>query len=79
MNAAPIYTTEAIWQTGALHPVEPLNLPNGQRVRIVVHQLESPSPGDRSAAMSRLRAGIASMGFRSEGPYPHRDELHERR
>lgn len=74
-----MYTTEAIWHAGALHPVEPLNLPDGQRVRVFVQHVESPSSsGARSAAMRRLRMGIASMGFRSDKPYPNRDTLHER-
>jgi hypothetical protein len=34
---------------------------------------------DREAAVRRLKAGIASMRFFSEGPFPSREELHDRR
>ena len=71
--------TEAIFTNGVLKPSEPLDLPDQQRVRLIVEPIDTPSESDRARAMSELRAGIAGMGFRSTGPYPSRDELHERR
>ena len=73
---------EAIYTHGILEPLEALELPERQRVRLIVQSIDgvaaSGRPADREAAMMRLRAGIASMNFRSTGPYPTRDELHER-
>jgi len=47
-------------------------------VRLTVETIDEPA-GDREAAIARLRAGIASMRFFSEGPLPSREELHDRR
>jgi predicted DNA-binding antitoxin AbrB/MazE fold protein len=71
--------TEATYDGGVLRPAAPLNLREHERVRIIVQQMEELTPDRRSAAMDRLRAGIASMNFRSDNGYPTRDELHERR
>lgn len=69
---------EAIFEDGVLTPLEPLELPERQRVRVTVEAINGNSPTDREAAMLRLRAGIAAMNFRLNGPLPSRDELHER-
>jgi predicted DNA-binding antitoxin AbrB/MazE fold protein len=69
---------EAIYEDGMLRPVEALDLPDHQRVRLVVETVDEKKP-DREAAYKRLLAGIEQMNFRSTGPYPTRDELHERR
>lgn len=70
--------TEATYDGGVLRPTRPLNLREHERVRIIVQQIEELTPERRAAAMARLRAGIASMGFRSEDAHPRRDARHER-
>lgn len=69
---------EAIYTGGVLKPTRELSLRDKQRVRLTVETIDEPEK-DREAAISRLRAGIASMRFFSEGPLPSREELHDRR
>lgn len=71
--------TEATFDGGVLRPEGKLDLRQSERVRIIVQSLDGVSDAARRAAMTRLREGIARMGFRSLGAYPSRDELHERR
>lgn len=72
--------TEATFDDGVLRPDGPLSLRPKERVRIIVQSLEASSDAERAAAMARLRQGVKSMGFKStNGRYPTRDELHERR
>ena len=70
--------TEAIYAEGVLRPVQALDLPEQQRVRIILEPINGPVVGDRTKAMARLRAGIERMSFRLQGPLPSRDELHDR-
>ncbi len=69
--------TEAIYTHGVLKPTGDLDLQEEQRVRIIVEPLDQ-QPADRQAALARLKAGIASMQFFSNGPLPTRAELHDR-
>jgi predicted DNA-binding antitoxin AbrB/MazE fold protein len=69
--------TEAIYTQGVLKPAADLNLREQQRVRVIVEPIEE-SLGDRDAAVARLKAGIASMRFFSNGPLPTREALHDR-
>ena len=69
--------SEAIYARGVLKPVEPLDLRENQRVRIVIEPLDE-SREDRAVALARLKAGIASMQFFSGGRQPSRAELHDR-
>lgn len=71
--------TEAVYDNGVLRPTTPLTLRDHQRVRLTVETLEPQSTNARAAAMQRLRAGIASMGFTSSAPFPARDNLHDRK
>ncbi len=71
--------TEAIYTNGVLKPLESLKLREDERVRLTVQRLEPPSSAEREAGFAELLAGIERMNFRSSGPYPTRDELHERR
>ena len=68
---------EAIYTDGILKPAGELPLRDKQRVRLTVETIDEPN-GDREAAVARLKAGIASMRFFSEGPLPSREELHDR-
>lgn len=69
---------EAIYIGGVLKPTGDLPLREKQRVRLTVETIDEPDR-DREAAVARLKAGIASMRFFSEGPLPSREELHDRR
>jgi predicted DNA-binding antitoxin AbrB/MazE fold protein len=70
---------DAVYTNGMLKPAHELPLRDKQRVRLTVEAIDDVPAGDREAAIARLRAGIASMGFFSEGRLPTREELHERR
>jgi predicted DNA-binding antitoxin AbrB/MazE fold protein len=69
--------TEAVYTHGVLKPAADLNLREQQRVRVIIEPIED-SLGDRDAAVARLKAGIASMQFFSNGPLPPREDLHDR-
>jgi predicted DNA-binding antitoxin AbrB/MazE fold protein len=69
--------TEAIYTHGVLKPAVDLNLREEQRVRLIVEPIEEGF-GDRDAAVTRLKAGIASMQFFSNGPLPTREDIHDR-
>ena len=68
---------EAVYTGGVLKPTRDLRLQEKQRVRLTVETIDEPA-SDREAAIVRLKAGIASMRFFSEGPLPSREELHDR-
>ena len=69
---------EAIYTGGVLKPTRDLTLREKQRVRLTVETIDEPER-DREAAIARLKAGIETMRFFSEGPLPTREELHDRR
>ena len=69
--------TEAIYTHGVLKPTAELDLREEQRVRVIVETLDEQGE-DRAAALARLKAGIASMQFFSNGQLPTRAELHDR-
>jgi predicted DNA-binding antitoxin AbrB/MazE fold protein len=75
-------TIEAIYTDGVLKPTTELPLRDNQRVRLSIETIGETIDEtimDREAAVTRLKAGIASMRFFSEGPLPSREELHDRR
>lgn len=74
-----MHITEAIYSNGVLTPVNGLRLREKERVRLYIESIDLPTPAERAAAFARLRDGIEKMNFRHGGPYPTRDELHERR
>jgi predicted DNA-binding antitoxin AbrB/MazE fold protein len=71
-------TIEAIYTGGVLKPAAELLLRENQRVRLTVEIIDETSK-DRDLAVTRLKSGIASMRFFSEGALPVREELHDRR
>jgi predicted DNA-binding antitoxin AbrB/MazE fold protein len=71
-------TIEAIYTDGVLKPTVELPLRDNQPVRMTVETIDE-TINDREAAVARLKSGIASMGFFSEGALPGREELHNRR
>jgi predicted DNA-binding antitoxin AbrB/MazE fold protein len=70
---------DAVYTDGVLKPACELPLRDKQRVRLTVEAIDDLPADDREAAITRLKAGIARMGFFSEGCLPSREELHERR
>jgi len=75
-------TIEAIYSDGVLKPTAALPLRDNQRVRLSIQPIDDTideTNVDREAAVTRLKAGIASIRFFSEGPVPSREELHDRR
>jgi predicted DNA-binding antitoxin AbrB/MazE fold protein len=69
---------EAIYAEGMLRPVAALDLPEQQRVRLIVQTIDGTTGFERQAAVARLKAGIQAMNFRLSGALPTRDELHDR-
>lgn len=69
---------EAIYTGGVFKPTRDLTLREKQRVRLTVETIDEPE-SDREAAIARLKAGIETMRFFSEGPLSTREELHDRR
>ena len=69
--------TEAICTRGVLKPAVDLNPREQQRVRIIVEPIED-SLGHWDTTVARLKAGIASMQFFSNGPLPAREDIHDR-
>jgi predicted DNA-binding antitoxin AbrB/MazE fold protein len=67
-----------VYTDGILKPTGELSLKDKQRVRLTVETIDEPA-GNREAAIARLRSGIASMRFVSEGPLPSREELPDSR
>jgi len=68
---------EAIYTNGMLKLAGSLPLEEQQRVRLTIEKLGTVVDR-REAAISRFKAGVKAMGFRSLGPLPNRDELHDR-
>lgn len=78
MPAGAKQVTDAVYHNGLLRPLQPLDLKEGERVRVVVEKLESAEGPDREALLAKLKDGIVRMNFRSNGSYPTRDQLHDR-
>lgn len=70
---------EAVYTDDVLKLARELPLRDNQRVRLTVEAIDDLPASEREAAIARLKAGIARMGFFSEGRLPSREELHERR
>jgi predicted DNA-binding antitoxin AbrB/MazE fold protein len=72
---------EAVFENGVLRPVRPVTLTEHGRFVVTAQPLlnGSMSDSDRLRAWDDFFAQADAMQFRSDGPYPTRDELHERR
>jgi hypothetical protein len=75
MTAIRIETT--VQTDGELHLTQ-LPCRRGDRVEAVVLILETAAEDEREEARRRFLALARASQFRSTGPYPTRDELHER-
>jgi hypothetical protein len=62
---------------GDLH-LQGLPCRQGNRVEVIVLITDEATEADREAALERFMARARASTFKSEGPYPSRDELHER-
>jgi hypothetical protein len=72
------YKTQArVEQDGELH-LKDLPFKKWDRVEVIVLSQEQAAEEERQAALKRMRERAERMQFRSAGPYPTRDELHER-
>ncbi|MCK4660392.1 MAG: antitoxin family protein [Phycisphaerae bacterium] len=69
---------EAIYSNGVLRPVDVLELPEQQRVRLTIEPIDAGPDVDREAALQRLMERLEKSTFSYGGPLPTRDELHER-
>ncbi len=77
-NPSMTKTIEAIYSHGVLEPLQALDLPEKQRVRLTVEAINGTPASDREAAFAEFLKGVRSMNFHLDGPLPTRDELHER-
>ncbi len=69
---------EAIYSHGVLEPLEALELEEKQRVRVTIETIDGQSTGDRQGALQRLMERLRRSSFSHGGPYPTREQLHER-
>ena len=89
-NPSMTKTIEAIYSHGVLEPLEALELPERQRVELIVRPIDGTVPGnaawpepgtskeEREAALAELFAEIDRMDLHLRIRMPTRDELHER-
>ena len=78
MNSNSRQITKAVYSGGVLRPLGPLHLEEEETVRVIVEKTDSAPPANRDMLLARLREGIESMNFRSNGRYPSREELQDR-
>jgi hypothetical protein len=72
-----IKTIAWIEADGNLH-LEGLPCKKGSYVEVIILIPDQPTQEQRQEALERLQGRADEMNFRSNGPYPTRDELHER-
>jgi hypothetical protein len=74
----PIHIETTVETDGELH-ITKLPCRKGDRVQAVLYVPDSPErERQRDDALRRFNARADASRFRSVGPYPTRDELHER-
>ena len=78
MRSVMTKVIEAIYSDGVLKPVEALELPDDQRVRLTVEPIDGDQNLNREEAKKRLIERLKHSELRLTGPLPTRDELHER-
>ena len=66
-----------IEKDGELH-LEGLPCVAGNRVEVIILVTDETTQAERDEALKRFNERADQMQFRSTGPYPTRDELHER-
>jgi hypothetical protein len=75
MNAFKVATHVEI--DGELHLTK-LPCRKGNRVEVIVLITDETTQAEREEALQQLLAQATASTFKSTGPYPSRDELHER-
>ena len=75
MNAFKIQSV--VETDGELH-LTGLPCRKGNRLEVIVLITDEKTEAEREEALQRFMAGARASTFKSEGPYPTRDELHER-
>jgi hypothetical protein len=75
MNAFKVQTF--VEADGELH-LTGLPCRKGNVVEVIVPITDEKTEADRVEALKRFQARADASRFRSDGPYPTRDELHER-
>ena len=73
-----VHTTKAIYADGVLKPEEKLDLPDQQRVQVIIQPIDEQEEVDRKAALDRFFDHVSRSEFSCTGPMPTRDELHDR-
>ena len=73
-----LHMTKAIYADGVLKPEEKLDLPDQQRVQVIIQPIEEQEEIDRNAALDRFFDHVSCSEFSYTGPMPNRDELHDR-
>jgi hypothetical protein len=66
-----------IEKDGELH-LKGLPCVAGNRVEVIILVTDETTQAERDEALKRFNERADQMQFRSTGPYPTRDELHER-
>lgn len=69
---------EAIYENGVLRPVEALELPEHERVKLTLELPHKQHNGERQAAFRRFQESVEQGSFHLRGELPTREELHER-
>jgi hypothetical protein len=69
---------ETVVQSGGVIHITDLPYQTGDRVDAVIALHREPKERERESARQRLLERSRRSQFRSSGPYPTRDELHER-
>lgn len=72
-----IKVESVVVQDGVLH-VAGLPFRQGDRVQATLTLVRDADESERQAALARLNQLCRESAFTSTGPYPTRDELHER-
>ena len=68
----------AIYEDGALRPLDPVHLEEHQHVRVTVETLDGDASNDRGTELQRLLHRLEKSTFSYCGSLPKRYELHER-
>lgn len=70
--------THALIQTDGELYLKGLPCKKSDYVEVIILIPDQPTEEERQAALRRMKERAEQMPFRSTGPYPSRDELHER-
>lgn len=66
-------TVQAIYQDGALRPLEPLELAEGTRVEVTVTALQLDDEASEARRAEEMLKAIAALPLEAEGHFSNRD------